>query len=1150
MGKSNNKNVYRGVTLYIDGKEVEGSAAQLKAEMKKLRAEIDACTVGSEEYVQKTKRYRELNAILDDHRAALRGVKQEQTSVLDKGVNLFNKYAASGAAVIATITGVAMKLNSFRKQMNEVDESKASVKALTGLDDASIDWLEQQAYKLSTTMDETGLRVRESASEILGAYTLIGSNKPELLGVKEDLNAVTVEAMRLATASEMDLKDAADAVTTALSQYGAGAKEANKYVNVLAAGSQAGAASVEQQTASILKAGTIAATSNIRFEELVGSIEMLAEKGIKSEIAGTGLKTFFTRLAAGSADTNPKVVGLSTALDNLNKKYEEAEAKAAGGGVQLFKKMFGLEGMQTAMILSQNAEGVRNYTEAVTDTNVAMEQAAINSDTANARLAQVRNELNRQGIVLVQKLNPAIIKFLNGIVNTSRYTVRFVDFLQRNRVALLSMGAAFTLYYGWQQRKVIWDKLSVLWSDKLSVSIKNVGKALSKNPWGIALVAIGAVTGALIDYNRRMKEAEQKTTILDDVNKKAGEEYDAEAAKIDALRSVLNDNNIALDERRRALNELKKIVPDYLGELTDEGTLIHDNNDALEDYLVNMEKEIRLKAAKEELEEQFRKKRQLEKQGKEQDEDVDVDEAQSKYNSVSAANYARYNGKLSTSGMQQMARNNDVFLTDALYKLNQAKELRQQTANELAEVNSAIEMLSKEINSNSSILQNSNDKDGDNPDGNGGGGGDTPDLSDLERVEREFAQKRLAIKQQYFDGEIATQADYNLKLAELDVQLLEEKLKIAGLEPEKLAEIKDKLLDLQIKAKEDLVKAREDAASEELAVTKQQYQDDIYEATMSHYRGEMTEEEYLAQLAELREQYYDKAKNITNLGEKELNAIVKEQNDNALNEAKENYEKQLKEQKEAEDAQIESYKNQAQTYMDLGKELGNAFDVLFTEEEDSFKKFVQNILIILLEAWEKQLIATEAAAIANVTMKDISEKGFAGIATAAGKVALITTAFEAAKGIIKSFDTGGYTPNGRWNEPQGIVHSNEFVANRFAVANPAVRPLLDLLDQAQRSGSIAHLSADDIAAVYGRSSVAVSSVITVPDRGENGVDFVEFRRLLLRLDQTMKEAGAAYKEPSLAYCFIEGEGGVNKAQKLHKKIVNNAKRKTHVTTDD
>ncbi len=1132
MGKSNDKNIYRGVTLYIDGREVKGNATEIRAEMKKLRNEIDACTMGSEEYVQKTKRYRELNTILDEHRAALRNVKQEQTSVLDKGVNLFNKYAASGAAVVAAITGVAMKLNSFRKQMNEIEDSKANVQALTGLDDASVAWLEQQAMRVSTTMDETGLRVRESTQEILDAYTLVGSNKPELLEDKEALHAVTMEVMRLSSASKMQLKPAADATTTALNQYGAGAEQAARYVNVLAAGSKFGAANVEQQAAAILKAGTIAATSNIPIEELVGSIEMLAEKGIKSEIAGTGLKTFLTRLATGSEETNPKVVGLVTALENLNAEVQAAEAQSAGGGVALLKKRFGDEGMQTAMILSQNAEAVRNYAEAVTDTNVAMEQAAINSDTAKAKLAQVRNELNLQGIELVKTLNPAIVKFLNGVVNTSRYTVKFVDFLQKNRAALISIGTAFTLYYGWQQRKIIWDKLSVLWSDKLSVSIKNVGKALSKNPWGIALVAIGAVTGALIDYNRRMKEAETRITALDEAKKSATQTYADESSEVHTLTSKLHNNNLTIESRREALKRLKEIVPDYLADLTDEGTLINNNKSAIDQYLTSLEKRIRLQAYEEKLKELHSKKIEA------------VDDWSTK-----SADYWKIARQNTLQGYDR-----DGFVAKSLNLLGlsaegNAKKLMDDARSILDDINADIAIVEQEIeNVANSMVTPINGNDGDNPNPNGNGG-NVPNTSELERVEHEYAQKRLAIKQQYLDGEIATQADYNLKLAELDVQLLEEKLKIAGLEPEKVAEIKGRLLDLQIKAKEDMVKAREDAANEELAIAKQQYLDDIYEAEMAYYRGEKSKEEHLSELTDLRTQYYEAVKSITNLGEKELNAIVKEQNEQELKDAKEQYEKKLQAQKEAEDAQIESYKDQAQTYMDLSRELGNAFDELFSEEEDSFKNFVQNILVILLDAWEKQLVATQAAAIANVTMTDISEKGFAGIATAAGKVALITAAFEAAKGLLKSFDSGGYTPHGPWNEPQGIVHSNEFVANRFAVANPAVRPLLDLLDQAQRSGSIAHLTSDDIAAVYGRPSLSSTTVIPIPSETGGIETSPELLRLLMRIDNTMASAEEAYKRPSRSYCFLNGEGGIKRVQELDEKIVNNAKRRTNATTN-
>ena len=105
--------------------------------------------------------------------------------------------------------------------------------------------------------------------------------------------------------------------------------------------------------------------------------------------------------------------------------------------------------------------------------------------------------------------------------------------------------------------------------------------------------------------------------------KKASEEYDKQCSKVEALYSVLKDNNTALGERQKALKELREITPDYLGDLTAEGKLINDNKDAIDKYLSSLEHEIRLKAAKEELEELYRKKRLEEKEQKKNEEDVD-----------------------------------------------------------------------------------------------------------------------------------------------------------------------------------------------------------------------------------------------------------------------------------------------------------------------------------------------------------------------------------------------------------------------------------------------------------------------------------------------------------------------------------------------
>ena len=64
------------------------------------------------------------------------------------------------------------------------------------------------------------------------------------------------------------------------------------------------------------------------------------------------------------------------------------------------KKMFGEEGYNTASVILQNTEMVKDFTAAVTGTNVAYEQAAINSDTAQAKLEQARNKMKLAAIDL------------------------------------------------------------------------------------------------------------------------------------------------------------------------------------------------------------------------------------------------------------------------------------------------------------------------------------------------------------------------------------------------------------------------------------------------------------------------------------------------------------------------------------------------------------------------------------------------------------------------------------------------------------------------------------------------------------------------------------------------------------------------------
>lgn len=325
-------------------------------------------------------------------------------SKTSKFANGFNKYFASITAGIAALTGLTFVLKQFADQKNEKEDAKANLKALTGMDDDSIEWLTGQAEKLSTSMSANGVRIRKSSKEILDAFTVVGSAKPELLKNKEALSEVTQQAMILAEASKMDLGDAVRGLTIAMNMYGASAKEAAVYTNVLGAGAKEGAAEVSSQTESILKSGVAASQAGIPIQQLVGSIQALAEKGIKDEIAGTGLKSFFIKLQSGADETNPKIVGLQTALENLQKQNLSSAA---------LQKRFGLETYTVAAAMIESADKVKFYTKAVTGTNIALEQAQINSQTMAAKMAQAKNEFNEAGMKLVSNLNPALLSAMN-----------------------------------------------------------------------------------------------------------------------------------------------------------------------------------------------------------------------------------------------------------------------------------------------------------------------------------------------------------------------------------------------------------------------------------------------------------------------------------------------------------------------------------------------------------------------------------------------------------------------------------------------------------------------------------------------------------------------------------------------------------------
>ena len=1168
---SKNKDVKRGIVLYIDGKAVKSDVMSIKAEIRKLTKELDRMKIGSKEYNEQIAKIKDLNTILKQHKTELKGVNDEMKKspgFIDKMVNGFNKFGGIIVSLIGFLTGVTLALRSFREERNKLESAQASLKALTGLDEASVNWLTKQARTLATTMTKEGLRVRSSATEILDAYMLVGSAKPELLGNKEALAAVTEEAMRLqAAAGDIKLSEAVDAVTLSLNQFGAPAEEAGRYVNVLAAGSKEGAANIASINAAIEKSGVAASGANVQIEETVALIETLAYKGIKDEVAGTALKKFFLVLQTGADETNPKVVGLSKALENLKNKNMDAAS---------IKKMFGEEGYNAAAVILDNIDMVNRLTDAVTGSNVAFEQAAINSNTAAAALDQARNKMKLamadlgdklDGVFTVStnmatnlvKILPGLIDWvqewglvtlwLAGVIATYNARIKIAAVLTGGYHAVLKVGKAVQLAYGiamatvngysvtsiklmramivtmGQHRIAMAALRTVTFAYAAVVNVlrlrfdlaakamrgmivaSNISKLFS--PWGAVLAVVTAVTAALVIFRKRVGEVDAAQAALNRINKKASEDYDDQSARIKALNDIVHNNKVGIDERRKALDELKSIIPGYNAMLDDEGRLTKDNTQAIDDYLVALEKEIKLKAAKEELEEAYRKQRKLEQQR----------DAHQKVLDNNPGNTTQtFNTSFGALNFDPLDHNRS--------------KLREINA-ELATTNSVISAINNEIASNSSVISSPSPK----KSGGGSTGASETEKerkarikAELEKIETDHNAELTHIQKLYLEGAFESEEEYASAKIDLEKKYLEQKLEVVGLEASEREKIQVKILEGQIKFNELCKKEDERIAKERKSIRDKQLQIELEQAAQHHYRNFTSEEEYQAEVKKIYEAYYDDLLNNFRLTEEQKTQVMAEQNKLQTDEDKKKYEK-LK-------AQAEQYRD---ITMDIASEFGEAIGDMIANGELSMKNFLRETILMALDALERIIEIT----CLEVTAKNIAATtpfNWIGAAKAAAQVAAIKAAFALVKGLVGNFYTGGYTPSGDWDKPQGIVHSNEFVANRYAVANPAVRPVLDLIDSAQRSGTIANLTGGDIAAVAGGSAhpvAAASSVMQLQAQSDDR----ELKQTVRGLSQVLSRLVERLDEPIEAVGVISGRHGWRQKLDEYDRLLNNKSRK-------
>lgn len=490
-----------------------------------------------------------------------------------------------GGGAVATINAVTNAFSKGLTALFEYEKGLDRLSAITGVTGQALGDLEKRAQSLTTIEIGDG-KIVSTAQDIFEAFTLVGSARPELLEDAAALEEVTKQAIILSKASGDDLQTSVSAITTTLGQFKLGAGESVRVINELAAGSKLGASEIVDTTIALKKFGTTASVSNVSTAESIALIETLADRQLKGEEAGTQLRNILAKLAG--SDILPKKAlaeleeaGVSldvlkdTTLPLITRLQELGKLQ---GNTSALTKVFGLENLAAAQIITQGIPKYQALLNGVQGTNEAYVQAGIQADNAAQRFQNLQNKgvnLLTNAFLGAEPAISAIIEVLDEVItlisdasgvfsdNAEEFTtlsfatLAFVRTAQTATVTTTAMTASQVSWAVALRGAAIAQSIS-------TAATQAATAAMNALPLIAVAAGVYAIVKAFQAYEESASASEKATEAVADaqadIAKESAKETEAVRRNIETLKFEIDNK----EARKKAIESLVSAYPDYL----------------------------------------------------------------------------------------------------------------------------------------------------------------------------------------------------------------------------------------------------------------------------------------------------------------------------------------------------------------------------------------------------------------------------------------------------------------------------------------------------------------------------------------------------------------------------------------------------------
>lgn len=637
------KEVRKTIGIFVNGKEVENNLKSIKAAITKVTHELSKMTVGSDEYVKKSKDLLTLKQIYKEYNQEL----SVTTKKIEESNDTINSSLLKWGAYGSMISGASIALQKFVSSTQEYVEAYASIdKAMqdvakaSGLSREEIEQMNLALKDIDTTAsNEELLKIAE-----IGGHLNLS---------KEELTRFTQATDQAMKTFGITAEEAADAFSRLRRTFKDAAK-GDIADTIYSIGSSINA---------LDSVGTVTEKNIMLFAEEIGklpdyikpSIQDVLALGGAFETAGIDAQTAasgYMRIMNTATQNIDKFTGVmkmsAEELKNLIKSNPAEFVLKLGESLKALPedqigealKSMGLGSARLSATMGALISNTDQFRKSLDLSNKEFESATAMTDefnkltnTSAAQLEKARKRMQELKVEIGQRLIPVITKLTEMSAGTMQVAIQIGKWMVQNKGVVLAYAAAMTVLYAIRQKEVILAKkeaiqlavekagvatattftnlfaLAKARLTKNTLAAANAQKALkaafASTPWG-AIITL-ATTLAVTMFTMK-KNTDAAVDAQRDLSSTIEQNYNEEAFEIEKLRKLIDDENVSREEKLKAINRLKEIIPGYTAELSKEGVVTDQNTQAIDNYLSRLHDKIELEATEAKLKELYNDK--------------------------------------------------------------------------------------------------------------------------------------------------------------------------------------------------------------------------------------------------------------------------------------------------------------------------------------------------------------------------------------------------------------------------------------------------------------------------------------------------------------------------------------------------------------